>query len=129
MDCKAQALVDRMERIGIRNPDEYTYAYALATLIIIHFTIFPKYKQIYSFLNELQQAFRSSLTVWPDGKIVQYPEDPGQLPEDAFRHAYPDEQPVAQSLPRLKNVAKNHIPLRKNSDLLRDELGKEKNRS
>ena len=57
LESKTQLLVDRMVRIGLRKPDEVTIAWAVAILVLTHFSQFPLYKSIHAILNDLKDAF------------------------------------------------------------------------
>ena len=121
VDLKIQVLADRMVAIGLRNPDEWTFAWALSLVIVSHFETLPMYKQISAMLGDLKTSFRSSSAVWPLEVITKYPESPAGLPWDVYQHVYADEKPVEERVPRLRTVAKSHIPLRRNSRLLVEE--------
>ena len=55
-------------------------------------------------------------------RIASYPQVPYELPTDIFETMFPDEPPIVVEIPRLQVTADNHVPLRKNSKKIRNEL-------
>ena len=56
---------------------------------------------------------------------TRYPDDPNELPEDVYHHAYDiEDPPCVCHLERLTNIVLHHVPLRKNSKLLVNEQAK-----
>ena len=54
--------------------------------------------------------------------MATYPKNPHELPEPVFRLMFPDDDPpIAINLERFAATAKSHVPLRKNSKLLKLE--------
>eukprot|EP00973_Karenia_brevis_P086503 11996909-Karenia_brevis.AAC.1 len=47
---KIQIMVDRLNKLGISKPDEWTYAWAVAILVLCRFHHYPKYKQVFAIL-------------------------------------------------------------------------------
>ena len=122
---KMTRLVERANSFGLTNPDEKTFKWMLALLLILHYVEIPSYKDIYSKLQDLKQCCESEKKDFALEHVVEFPEHPGDLPPAVFKHAYPneDEQPLSATLPGVKTVA-DHIPLRSNSKLLKGAKAK-----
>ena len=122
---KTQIIIDRFLKLGLTNPHEQTYKWALAILAIVGFEIFPKYNAIFIHLQDMKELMDSAAMTaprWPFTSITHYPRSPHDLPSQVFKHAYADsDPPITQHLERLQQVALHHIPLRKNSKLLVNE--------
>ena len=119
---KIQLIVDRLCKLGIMKPDEHTFACAVAILVLCHFQIFPKYKQVFAILGDMKSCHSATKHEWPFDYIQDYPMHPDQLPLKVLNHAYDkDDPPEGIEIDRLKLVAENHVPLRKSSKLLTNE--------
>ena len=123
--AKMTCVVERFNSLGLINPDEQTYKWALAVLLLLHYEELPSYKEIHSKLLDLKQCSSSERKDLGLEHVVEFPEHPRDLPPSLFRHAYPndDEQPLQVTLSGVKTVA-DHIPLRSNSKLLKGPKAK-----
>ena len=111
---KVQIMVDRLHRVGVRKPDEWTFAWAAAIAVLCRFETFPKYKHVFSILSDMKDSHNCSKTIWPFGVIYKYPKHPSELPANVQAHAYDEDDPATGiELERLKQVALHHVPLRK----------------
>ena len=121
-NAKIDRLVARAHSLGLLHPDEQTYKWMLATLLISHYEELPEPKVLFSKLNELKQACaaESKLRAYPLDQLTTYPESPMELPKAVFDYAYPsgEPQPVDVQIHGLSTVA-DKIPLRKSSSLLK----------
>ena len=111
-------------RLGCTQPHEQTYASWLTLVLLSHYTVWPKYSLVYSLL----QQFKGDLKTVRKGKkctfakIASYPRMPHELPTEIFEIMFPDGTPIVVEIPRFQVTADNHVPLRKNSKLIRNEL-------
>ena len=118
-NAKMTRLVDRGMSLGVNHPDEQCLKWLLALLLIACYDELPDYKIIFAKLYDLKQAFIAERKSYPLAHVAVYPPTPAELSADMFNHAYGDEQPVTVELHGINTIAENHIPLRKNSKLLK----------
>ena len=116
--AKMTRMVERANSVGCITFDEQTYKWLLAFLMLIHYQDLPSYLQIYQKLQELKQCQHSECKQFDHEMLIDFPEDPKDLPDRIYRAAYGDEPPVAAECPGVHTVA-SHIPLQANSKLLR----------
>ena len=121
-NAKIARLVSRAHSLGLLHPDEQTYKWMLATLLISHYDDLPEPKVLFNKLNELKQACAAEgkVKAYQLDQLTTYPESPMELPKAVFDHAYPagGPQPVDVQIHGLSTVA-DKIPLRKSSGLLK----------
>ena len=88
-NAKIDRLVARAHSLGLLHPDEQTYKWMLATLLISHYEELPEPKVLFSKLNELKQACaaESRVKAYPLDQLTTYPESPMELPKAVFGHA------------------------------------------
>ena len=114
--------MSRAHSLGLLHPDEQTYKWMLATLLISHYDDLPEPRVLFNKLNELKQACAAEgrVKAYQLDQLTTYPESPMELPKAVFDHAYPagGPQPVEVQIHGLSSVAEK-IPLRKNSGLHR----------
>ena len=124
---KIQIIVDRLCKLGIMKPDEYTFAWAVGIVVLCHFQDYPKYKHVFAILGDMKAAHFATRTSWPLDCICDYPMHPEKLPQDILDHAYDkDDPPQGIILDRLKQVVESHVPLSEISMLLHKEEEEEK---
>lgn len=116
--AKCTRLVERGNSLGVTIPDEQTFKYMLAVLLTSHYTEMPAAAEIYDKLQELKQVFSTETKPYPLEHLTEYPESPDNLPDEMYKHAYPNEKPSAVSCPGIVTVAEKYIPLRSSSKLL-----------
>jgi hypothetical protein len=120
-----QVVMDRLLACGISHPHEQTVKWAVAVILHAQFDnggTFPTYKSIHAMVEDYKEQHGASRK--PSGlhKIAVYPELPSEMPQEHWDAAYSvDDPPISVSLARLNNLANNHIPLRKNSALLKKD--------
>jgi hypothetical protein len=86
------------------------------------FNRFPPYEIVFKLLHECKQTM-DSLKKPPIVFVVYFPEFPSGLSAEHQTLAYPIGEPIARTIELLQEVASNHVPLRKNSKLLRQANG------
>ena len=126
-DCTMQlqdrvsVAVRRMSLLRIRHPSDETIRYLAAFLGLTAFANYPSYASMYALQADLKSQIRSSLGP-ADAGIRRYPDSPDALPRHVFVTAYPagDGLPIVFPCDRLANTARNHVPMRNTSKLLRD---------
>ena len=116
---KMTIMVERSMSVGCVDPDEQTYKWGLATLLLMHYEDMPSPQEVYRKLQDLKQAFISERKVFLHEQLPQFPEHATDLPEHIFAEAYPgpDDPPTKIVLRGIHQVAAA-IPLRSNSKLL-----------
>ena len=112
--------------LGCTHPHEQTYKHWLAMILLLHFDVWPRYKQVFELLNLFKVEVKSVRKKCALPKAL-YPKTPHAVSEHVFAHLFPDEPPIAIELERFYVTAKSHVPLRKNSKLIKNEeaLGNE----
>ena len=128
IDIKLNVAADYLaNKLGCTHPHEQTYKNWLTLVLLSHYTVWPRYSLVYSLL----QQFKGDLKTVRKGKkctfakIASYPRMPHELPTEIFEIMFPDETPIVVEIPRFQVTADNHVPLRKNSKLIRNELAAE----
>ena len=119
-NAKMCRIVERGNSVGCVDASEQTKKWALALLLLVHYDDLPSYKDIFSKLKDFKQCFISERKSFDLDHVVDYPENPRDLPPSVFLHAYPTaaEVPLVIELHGVKTTA-DHIPLRKSSKLLK----------
>ena len=110
--------------LGIKNPSERTVGNWLALLILLHYKdqAFPSYAMIFQHLGSLKTAIKGCGKKFKLPLRSSYPKLPTQLDEKTMKVYFPPKSPPAYvDMPRFEVVAKCHIPLRRNSKLLKEE--------
>jgi hypothetical protein len=117
-DMKLQGGVDFLSTCGVTHPSEKTSGVWLAFFVCLHFTAgLPKYSMLFNYLKDFKAMLGQQKFPFP--RICNYPKTPEGLPNAVYNHIFSDDAPPMQvSVPRLRDIANNHIPLRRNSKLL-----------
>ena len=71
----------------------------------------------------------TSIPLRPFPKILQYPKRPYELSEPVLKHMFGDLAPKTIILDRFELTARCHVPLRKNSKLIKLEEQRDKGQS
>ena len=119
-NCKMTTIVERGMGVGCVDPDEQSLKWAMATLLVSHYTDLPAPQQIYQKLQDLKASYAAERKVFVHEKILIFPDDPNALPAHIFSEAYPDAggPPIEVHLQGICTIA-DSIPLRSNSKLLK----------
>jgi len=123
IDIKLNVAADYLaNKLGCTHPHEQTYKNWLTLVLLSHYTVWPRYSLVYSLLQQFKGDVRTLRKKCPFPKIASYPEVPFALPTEIFEIMFPDEPPIVIDIPRFQVTADNHVPLRKNSKLIKNEL-------
>ena len=119
-------IAKRYGKCGVRHLDEQTCKPAGATTLFIYLRQhkqWPLYHCIFHWVNLFkQQVALGSDVPWSHKIIKEYPDNPRDLPKRLFEEAYPDhDPPTTRVFPGYQQLLE-HIPLRKASNLLRNEI-------
>ena len=121
---KVSVLVGVLRKLGVVFLHEQTVKWTVGLLVTLQSDraqCLPKYKVIFQAVEDFKSAFRSSVP-GKNSKIREFPEDPRSLPDEFYKTVWnTGEEPITKELPRLAQVANQHIPLRKTSKLLTAE--------
>ena len=124
---RMQVVLDRFSRIGLQWPHEQTIKYAVAAVALAmaeQSGSYPTYNAVFHMVNDFKVSIDSTRRPWDFGHIVEYPEFPAGLPQDIFKHAYDaSNPPISFTWDRFVATAEHHVPLRKNSALLKKDAG------
>ena len=115
---RVNVVVRRLRLLRIIHPSTETIRFAAALLGLLAFSQYPSYQSMYNLVRDLQSNITTALGP-VDAGIRTYPNDPNELPSAVYEAAYADGPPVTVALDRLLNTARNHVPLRNTSKLLR----------
>ena len=123
IDIKLNVAADYLaNKLGCTHPHEQTYKNWLTLVLLSHYTVWPRYSLVYSLLQQFKGDVRTLRKKCSFTKIASYPQVPFELPTEIFEIMFPDEAPIVVEIPRFQITADNHMPLRKNSKLIRNEL-------
>jgi hypothetical protein len=118
----ATVLINRLVRLGVGNASEQTAKWSVAIMLDVHFEnggAMPTYQSIFMLVEAFKAQIAGAKKAYPHDHIVVYPEAPNELSTDMYGFAYDDDDPpICVVLDRVGNIAHNHVPLRKNSNLL-----------
>ena len=115
---KMVLLVERGMSVGCTAHNEETLRWALAMLILCHYTQVPTARDLYDKIQDLKRVFVAEAKPWFLNHLEEFPEVPVDLPSDIFEHAYKKWKPVSIRFAGINTVA-DAIPLRGNSKLLK----------
>jgi len=122
--AKMTLAVERANKVGCVNPCEQSLKWLLAMLLVLQYEELPTYQQIYNKLQDLKQSFAAEKKMFDFEHVVEFPAEPSGLPKAVYDVAYPEgKPPVALVVHGVRTVA-SHIPLRKNSKLLKQGANK-----
>lgn len=125
---RIQVIVDRFSRLGLMHPHEQTVKWAIAVVALAvgeSNGVFPSYGSIFGMVQDFKSVMEASRKPWAFGYLVIYPDKPADLPSEVFAHAYDgSDLPVVQVWDRLAVTAESHVPLRKNSALIKKETAR-----
>ena len=123
IDIKLNVAADYLaNKLGCTHPHEQTYKNWLTLVLLSHYTVWPRYSLVYSLLHQFKGDVRTLRKKCSFAKIASYPQVPFELPTEIFEIMFPDEAPIVVEIPRFQVTADNHVPLRKTSKLIRNEL-------
>ena len=66
LQSKIQRMVDRWTRLGLSNPDEWTFAWGIGIITLSHFPQYPSYKAVHTILEDLKEALHACRKIWTD---------------------------------------------------------------
>ena len=123
--AKVDTLVHLLRSLKCDFLHEQSVKWAVALLVAIgaeKAQSLPAYKTIFQMVCDFKDAFRAHPPTKATVKgLREYPEFPSALPREIFELVYSADQPaVTKEVPRLSQIALNHIPLRKTSKLLEE---------
>ena len=117
---KMATVVERANSIGCTHPSEQSLKWMMALLLVVHYDELPSYRTIYDKLQELKQTVIAERKPWAFEVIIEFPDDPHELPKDIFNSAYDADPPTKRDFVGTNAVAES-VPLRKNSKLLKSK--------
>ena len=123
LNAKMTTIAERGNRLGLNAPDEQTYKWSMAVLLLCHYKNMPEPQLIYDKLQDFKKVWSCESKPWCLERLLTFPDAPAQLPSAVYKAAYGDESPVTVSFHGINTVAEL-IPLRKNSKLLKSSLAK-----
>ena len=122
---RMQIVIDRFLRIGLQWPHEQTVKWAIAAIALSMAEAsgsYPTYNSVFHMVGDFKATIDSSRKPWDFGHIVEYPTSPSELPPDVLAYAYDEgHPPVAFTWDRFAATAEHHVPLRRNSALLKKD--------
>jgi hypothetical protein len=126
--AKVQVLVSTLRDVGVNYCHEQTVKWCIALLVAMQaerMQKLPRYADIFVAVGDFKSAFHSCPSKCKS-KVQDYPSDPTTLPPELYQKLCSgDEKPINRDILRLAQTADNHIPLRKDSKLLKQEAEKE----
>jgi hypothetical protein len=110
---KTTTLVERGLTVGCLDPDEQTFKWALATLLLVHYDELPSPHQVYTKLQDLKASYASERQLFLHEHLPSFPEDATNLPEHIYNAAYTADAPPVKVVLQGINTVADAIPLRK----------------
>ena len=118
INAKMTCMVERAMAVGCTKPEEDTYRWCMAMLLLCHYQHVPTPKEIYAKIQDLKKAWLCEAKPFFLDHIEEFPEMPEHLPPKVFKHAYPEAGPVSVKFAGINTVAES-VPLRKNAKVLK----------
>ena len=120
MHAKMSVCVTRSNLVGCTHPHEQTVRQWIALICLSAFTDLPSHHEIYKLVNDYKASAEAGRKPHAFSHRLVYPDHPSELPSCVFAYAYTtDNPPHPIALTGIEDVAKNHVPLRKNSKPLK----------
>ena len=121
VERKLMIIVMRLSRLGVRSLHEQTKRWIIVCILQTIFEekdSWPSYDDVYSWVGLLVRLMDQCKQPYPLQTILEYPNDPADLPKDVFAYAYdPDDPPTTMEIPHYYKLG-DHVPLRNTSSLL-----------
>ena len=117
---KVEVVCNRLRAIGCTHPDEQSYGYIAGVVAAVHCPSAAP-DSLYSLVLETKAAFHTARGTRPGCvRLPRFPDEPKFLPEEVFKHGYPDadDQPVLKSIDGFQALVSS-IPLRKTRKSIR----------
>ena len=112
--------VYRLNRYGCLHPDPQAKKRVVALLIVSHFDERPSHDAIYDMFIDFKGVVDANRKPYPLAIWKKYPASPCDLPAPMKELAWDaTDPPVSVEVPGLKDIVKNHFPMRGNSKLLK----------
>ena len=119
---KLQQCVDHLVLCGISRPSEKTVGVWLSLCVCLHYKTLPGYHLLKAFLADMKGMIMASHKPSKFPMIMEYPKSPESLPQHVYDDIFKgDYIPIQISVPRMRDVFANHMPLRGNNKLLKSE--------
>ena len=119
MHRKLCVLAERGMKLGMVDPDEQSFKWLLAMLLLCHYDELPDAQHIYDKLHDLKRTWSAEKRSISVEKLSTYPETPSLMPPSLFNDAYEtDDPPIIVHMPGVTRIAEC-VPLRNNSKLLK----------
>jgi hypothetical protein len=106
---------------GCTHPHEQTYRHWLTLVLLCHYDVWPLYKTVYGHLQYMKDCVATCRKQWSLPRLATYPQMPHELPPHIYQHIFQHGDPIVLKLDRFDVMANHHVPLRKNSLLIRNE--------
>jgi len=117
-NSKMTQAVERANSVGCINCHEQSFKWLLAFLLLVHYDELPTYRQIFDKLHDLKACALAERKPYAHEMLVEFPEDPSELPRSVWNFAYSASPPTKVTMQGVNTVSE-HIPLRGNSKLLK----------
>ena len=119
---KQQMCADHLVWCGVTKPSEKTIGVWLSLCVCMHFKVLPSYHILSGFITDLKNMVIASRKPAKFPVIMEYPKSPEQLPQHIYDFIFSgDIVPLQISVPGMRDVFANHMPLRGNSKLLKSQ--------
>ena len=121
-NLKLQMCADHLVWCGVTKPSEKTIGVWLSLCVCLHFKVLPSYHILSGFITDLKSMVIASRKPAKFPVIMEYPKSPEQLPQHIYDVIFSgDFVPLQVSVPGMRDVFANHMPLRGNSRLLKSQ--------
>jgi len=121
-NMKLQLCADYLVWCGVTKPSEKTIGVWLSFCVCLHFKVLPSYHILKGFISDLKNMILASHKPAKFPVIMEYPKSPEALPQHVYDEIFKgDYVPIQISVPRMRDVFANHMPLRGNNKLLKSQ--------
>ena len=121
-NMKLQMCADHLVCCGVTRPSEKTIGMWLSFCVCLHYKVLPSYHILKGFISDLKNMIIASHKPSKFPVIMEYPKSPEALPQHVYDEIFKgDYIPIQITVPRMRDVFANHMPLRGNNKLLKSQ--------
>ena len=121
-NMKLQMCADHLVWCGVTKPSEKTIGAWLSFCVCLHYKALPSYHILKGFISDLKNMIIASHKPSKFPVIMEYPKSPEALPQHVYDEIFKNDYvPIQISVPHMRDVFANHMPLRGNNKLLKSQ--------
>ena len=109
-------------KLGCTHPHEQTYKHWLTLALLTHYDVWPKYLKVYQLLLQLKHEVKTSRKPRRFPRLRYTPRSRTNCTSARSSVYFTMRAQLSSTFPGSQSLQKNHVPLRKNSKLITNEL-------